>query len=168
MSVRPPLASAAFDLLCNEYVDYLMRNHDDSRGGKEALFAKLEAGGYDIGRRLAEKLTWDKPRMAADLDVFKWLCRKFWVEVFRKPADRLQTNNKGVYLLIDLAFRWTQYMSPPLPTTSEESRPDLLKYLIFPCGLIRGALTAFGLDCAVHVDIANLPRVEFEVRLKEA
>lgn len=197
-----------------------------------------------MGRRLAERLTWDKPRMPSDLDVFKWVCRKLWVEVFRKPADKLQTNNKvsgegggrerervreaeeegavcataayhhpspdcrhhspflshflqGVYLLLDYAFKWTQYVSPPAPggggagaasgggaaggeaadaasagggagSDDATTRPAVLPYLVFPCGLLRGALTALDMPCTVHVDAANLPRVEFQVRLKEA
>lgn len=49
------ISSAPLDLLCNELVDYLLRNLDDSREGREELYSRLESTGYDIGRRFAER-----------------------------------------------------------------------------------------------------------------
>ncbi|GAB4835888.1 hypothetical protein Ancab_000807 [Ancistrocladus abbreviatus] len=39
-------------------------------------------------------------------------------------------------------------------------------HLYFPCGIIRGALTNFGIPCAVSADISNLPACSFVVRIK--
>src|SRR4051794_3935749 len=36
----------------------------------------------------------------------KFLCKEFWLSVFRKQIDKLQTNYKGIYVLHDFQFRW--------------------------------------------------------------
>ena len=35
-----------------------------------------------------ERYTWDRPRIGTDLDAIKFICKEFWVEVFRKQARR--------------------------------------------------------------------------------
>jgi hypothetical protein len=124
--------------------------------------------------------------MIKDLDVMKWLCREFWTEVFRKSTDRLQTNNRvrrlassllhptaaihtsvcvqGVYVLQDFNFRWTKYISGAV---GEDNRALVLKFALLPCGLLRGALSALGMDVTVNVDVSHLPKVIFQINLKE-
>lgn len=101
-------------------------------------------------------------RITEPLDALKWLCRELWVELFRKAVDRLQTNNRGVFVLQDTTFRWTKYISGE---PGEDGKALTLKYMLIPCGLIRGALSAWGLDAVVNVDIALLPKAVFHVKL---
>lgn len=124
-------------------------------------------------------MTRDRERLLETLDVMKWLCREFWPEVFRKSVDKLQMNNMGVFVLQDTAFRWTRYVSgptdvdpcappgaaPPAGDTQSASLALTLKYLLLPCGLIRGALAAFGLSAAVNVDVSAMPRAVFQARV---
>lgn len=65
-------------------------------------------------------------------------------------------------MLQDLSFRWARFISGG-PT--EDSRALALKYMLIPCGLIRGALGAWGLDVIVNVDVSALPKAVFHVRL---
>lgn len=95
--------------------------------------------------------------------MIKFVCREFWSEVFKKAVDKLQTNNRGVYVLQDFNFRWTRFMSAPV---GEDTKAHVLKYLILPCGMLRGALAAFGFDCVVNADIGGLPRAVFHIRIK--
>lgn len=109
------------------------------------------------------------------LDVVKYVCRELWAELHGKPVDKLQTNNKGVFVLQDFSYRWTRYLSPPAggsghvqgagaAAAAPPSGAELaLKYLLFPCGLIRGALAAFGLAAAVNADASATPRVVFHI-----
>lgn len=161
---RPPVSSAPFDALHGELVAHLLRNHDDGRYAREELYAKLEGAGFDVGRRFAERLARERERLVEPLDVVKFLCRDFWTEVFRKPVDKLQTNNKGVFVLQDFNFRWVRHTTAG---AGEDGKAQALRYVLFPCGLLRGALAAFGLDCAVNADISGLPRTVFHIRVKE-
>lgn len=71
---------------------------------------------------------------------------------------------QGVYVLQDTNFRWTKYVSG---APGEDMRALALKYTIFPCGLIRGALAAFDMDVTVNVEVSNLPKVLFQISLKD-
>ena len=104
----------------------------------------------------------DRDRLIEPLDAVKWLCREFWVDLFRKPVDRLQTNNRGVFVLQDDSFRWTRFVSAG---PAEDNKALTLKYFVIPCGLIRGALSAWGLDAVVNVDVAKLPKAIFHITL---
>ena len=158
----PTVNAAALDLLHLEFGAYLLRNHDDGRVAQEQLFAKLEAAHFAVGRRFAERLARDRERLVEVLDVVKFLCREFWSEAFRKPVDKLQTNNKGTFVQQEFSIR-------PLPARSTapgtDARPQALRIAVGACGLVRGALAAFGLEAAVNADVSALPRVLFQVRL---
>ena len=99
------------------------------------------------------------------LDAVKFVCRELWTAVFQKAVDKLQTNNRGVFVLQDYAFRWLRHASPP---AGDDAPPALLRHTLFPAGLVRGALAALGLDVAVNVDISGLPRAVFHIRVRDA
>lgn len=72
-----------------------------------------------------------------------FLCKEFWFEVFKKRVDNLKTNNRGIYVLQDNAFRWIRNLHAIGP--SEEAGNTALReyaasYTHFPCGIIRGLL----------------------------
>lgn len=104
------------------------------------------------------------------LDVLKWVCRHLWHEIFGKSADKLQTNNKDIFVFQDYKFRWVRFLSLPISdATSNEMSEDaknLLKFIYYPCGIIRGALSVFGINCDVNADISGSPHCVFHVRVK--
>jgi hypothetical protein len=103
-----------------------------------------------------------RDRPAEVLDVVKFVCREFWSDLHQKAIDKLQTNNKGVFVLQDFNYRWVRFVSAG---AGEDSRALALKYLVFPCGLIRGALAALDVDAAVNADVSASPRVVFSVKV---
>ena len=42
--------------------------------------------GFRTGRQLAERYTANRARLGEPLDVIKFVCKEFWMEVFRKQA----------------------------------------------------------------------------------
>ncbi len=159
------VSAAGLDVLQAEFTAYLLRNHADGRFGQEALFQKLEASGYATGKRYVERLTRDRERLVDTLDVLKFVCREFWTDAFRKAVDKLQTNNKGTFVLQDFNFRPLRHLSGG---PGEDTKAVALTYLVGPCGMIRGALAGLGLECSVNADASALPRVVFQLRLKDA
>ena len=114
---------------------------------------KLEAMGYDVGYRFAERAARDKPRMLAPLDVIKFVCKEFWIAIFNKQIDKLQTNHRGVFVVQDFSFRWVAGISA---ATEHETKEMALLFLVFPCGLIRGALANLGLTAIVNGDVPDV------------
>ncbi|CAH0473654.1 unnamed protein product [Peronospora belbahrii] len=134
---------------------------------REAVIVKLEAMGYDVGYRLAEKEARDISRMLEPLDVIKFVCKDFWIAIFKKQIDKLQTNHRGVFVVQDFSFRWLAGISA---ATEKETREMALLFLVFPCGLIRGALANLGLTAIVNGDIPDvrvLPGCLFNIKIKQ-
>jgi len=206
MSIPPRnslVSATALDLLNLEFAAYLLRNHDDGRVAQEAMSGKLERVNFNVGRRYAERLCRERTeRMSLEsIDIVKFVCRELWTELFRKPVDKLQTNNKGTYVLQDYSFRPLRYLSteaPPLlpPSSShtglsvssiggegggfvssvpisaltasalEDTKMQALRIVVGACGLVRGALDAFGMtDAIVTADVSGLPRVVFTIKV---
>ena len=103
----------------------------------------------------------DVKRPVEILDVMKWVCRDFWIELYQKSIDKLQTNNKDKFVLQDFNYRWMRYMFPG----GEEARHAAKKYLVFPCALIRGALAACDVDAIVNAEFSQAPKVLFHIKL---
>jgi trafficking protein particle complex subunit 6 len=150
----------------------------------EMAAAKLERLGWSVGYRWTERLaqykTWnavsapppppannnnnsggdDAAAVAAQqLEAVKFLCKEVWMEIFRKPIDKLQTNHRG-----DL--KWLTRF----PAGTEESRVAAMRFLAFPCGLIRGALANLGIPAVVSCDFLadgkNMSACNFNIKVK--
>jgi len=141
----------------------------------ERTAAKIESMGYNVGYRLCERLAQTKPSLSmavalknvdSALEAVKFLCKEFWIEVFRKPIDKLQTNHRGVFVLKDNELLWLRR----LPAEDERSRVAAIKLLAFPCGLIRGALSNLGISSVVSCDFLadgkNMASCSFNVKVK--
>ncbi|DAZ99940.1 TPA: hypothetical protein N0F65_008747 [Lagenidium giganteum] len=136
-----------------------------AKSRKEELTIKLEALGYDVGYRFAERhrSAKDRPRMNEALDVIKFVCKDFWISVFKKQIDKLQTNHRGVFVLQDFSFRWLSSFS----STNDQHTKELgLLFLVFPCGIVRGALANLGVTAIVNADITALPGCLFNIKIK--
>lgn len=126
----------------------------------EAAFSKLEGMGFQVGLRLIERLTKDHPRFKDELDVMKFICTDLWKYVYEKQIDTLRTNNQGTYVLTDNNFR-------PLTFFGAEGILQYYaicsRFIAFPCGIVRGALSALGTRCTVSAKAMSMVCCVFEV-----
>ncbi|RQM21366.1 hypothetical protein B5M09_009845 [Aphanomyces astaci] len=113
---------------------------EDAWAPSDDLTAKLEAFGYDVGYRFVERFSRDRPRLLEPLDVIKFLCKDFWIHIFKKQIDKLQTNHR--------------------------SKQKALVFLVFPCGLLRGALANLGILAIVNADLNAVPGCVFNIKLR--
>eukprot|EP00468_Gymnochlora_sp_CCMP2014_P000311 CAMPEP_0167743964 /NCGR_PEP_ID=MMETSP0110_2-20121227/2311_1 /TAXON_ID=629695 /ORGANISM="Gymnochlora sp., Strain CCMP2014" /LENGTH=140 /DNA_ID=CAMNT_0007628399 /DNA_START=150 /DNA_END=572 /DNA_ORIENTATION=+ len=118
----------------------------------------MESMGMHVGKRLAERYTCYVPRINAQLDMIKFICKEFWTEVFRKQADKLQTNYQGIYVLHDYNLPWFSKLSH---TNIELQEAQALASLA--CGIVKGALLNLGMKAKVTCEIVNIPRCQFTV-----
>ncbi|XP_077250403.1 uncharacterized protein LOC143889894 isoform X2 [Tasmannia lanceolata] len=148
----------------------------------ELAARRIEAIGYQVGLQLSERYTMEQPRFSDHLEAIKFICKDFWSELFKKQIDNLKTNRRGTFVLQDNQFRWLTRMSsdpspvetnlsqdadPPSPATADTKAAQATSmHLYFPCGIIRGALSNLGIQCAVSADISNLPACSFVIRIK--
>ncbi|KAH8910080.1 transport protein particle component [Coniochaeta sp. PMI_546] len=128
---------------------------------RDAVFYRLETLGYRVGQGLVERFSRDRPRFNDTLDVIKFVCKDLWTLAFRKQVDNLKTNHRGVYVLTDNAFRPFSRMS------AEAGGQAVLRaqpFLWFPCGIVRGALAAMGINATVQAETSELPGAVFQIK----
>ncbi|KAG9045343.1 Trafficking protein particle complex subunit 33 [Tulasnella sp. UAMH 9824] len=130
---------------------------------EEALRLRLEGMGAVVGSNLAERYSKDKPRFQDTLDTVKFICKDLWTAMWDKQVDNLRTNHRGVYVLQDNAFKPLLRMSSPDGSADALRRAKI--YLAFPVGVIRGALSRFGLNAVVTSEAVTLPQCTFQVKL---
>ncbi|KAI1247472.1 hypothetical protein MGN70_011362 [Eutypa lata] len=128
---------------------------------RDAVFYRLETLGYRVGMGLVERFSRDRPRFHDALDAIKFVCKDLWMLVFRKQVDNLKTNHRGVYVLTDNAFR-------PLARMSADAGGQAVlraqPFLWFPCGILRGALAAMGINATVQGETSELPGAVFQIK----
>ncbi|ROT38815.1 transport protein particle component [Sodiomyces alkalinus F11] len=128
---------------------------------RDAVFYRLERLGYRVGQGLVERFSRDRPRFNDNLDVIKFLCKDLWFLVFRKQVDNLKTNHRGVYVLTDNNFKPFSRMSTDVGGQAViRAQP----FLWFPCGILRGALAAMGVDATVQAESHELPSAVFQIK----
>ncbi|KAK6534684.1 Trafficking protein particle complex subunit 33 [Arthrobotrys megalospora] len=132
----------------------------DEETARDDIFNRLENLGYKVGIGLVERFSRDRSRFTDNLDVIKFLCKDIWHLVFRKQIDNLKTNHRGVYVLTDMTFRPLVRMSASsgVPAVSKAA-----PFLQFPCGIIRGALSAMGVNAQVSAETPGLPGAVFQI-----
>ncbi|KAK6362017.1 Trafficking protein particle complex subunit 33 [Orbilia blumenaviensis] len=153
----PSTPTAAAPTTTTTTTDASISDEDTAR---EDLFNRLENLGYKVGIGLVERFSRDRSRFTDNLDVIKFLCKDIWHLVFRKQIDNLKTNHRGVYVLSDAYFRPLLRMSASsgVPTASKAA-----PFLQFPCGIIRGALSAMGVNAQVSAENPGLANAVFQI-----
>ncbi|KAJ3179844.1 Trafficking protein particle complex subunit 33 [Geranomyces variabilis] len=164
---RRLVAEASLDFLVVEMVDLMHRSHAGETGetDREAAYFKLENLGYQLGMAMVERITKDRPRFLDNLDVVKFICKDFWIALFKKQIDNLKTNHRGVYVLTDNNFRWFSRMSGD--GTSADISRQAFAHLAFPCGLIRGALGNLGVATVVSGEVTTIPHCTFQIKISK-
>merc|ERR1711997_337388 len=146
------------ELLHLELVSRLAEKKGQER---EKGLTDLELIGYNAGYRMGEKLTREHPKFKDELDLMKFICKDYWVCIFRKQIDNLRTNHQGVYVLQDKSFKYLQTVS-----NSKQYFEDSAAFLVFTCGLIRGSLANLGVKSVVTTDVNTLPAVKFQIQVQ--
>jgi len=158
----PVAEEIPFELLHLELVGQILEKTDAEE--RERALANLELIGFNAGYRLIEKLTKESPKFKDELDLMKFICKDFWMSVFRKQIDNLRTNHQGVYVLQDNHFKFLSKVSE-----SKQYLESSSKFVVFSCGLIRGSLSNLGVNTIVTAEISGqLPSVKFQVQVQRS
>jgi len=130
------------------------------KGDTNELLSKLEFIGFNTGYRLIERLLRDSPRFKDELETIKFVCKDFWVAVFKKQIDNLRTNHQGTYVLQDNSFKFLSKIS-----ASKQHLEHGPKFLAYTCGIIRGALGNLGIASVVIAEVVVLPSCRFHITI---
>ncbi|CAJ2509900.1 Uu.00g058000.m01.CDS01 [Anthostomella pinea] len=137
------------------------RSRLDEDEERDAVFFRLETLGYRVGLGLVERFSRDRPRFNDTLDAIKFVCKDLWMLVFKKQVDNLKTNHRGVYVLTDNSFRPLSRMSTD---AGGQAVARAQPFLWFPCGILKGALSAMGINATVQAESSELPGAVFQIK----
>ncbi|OQO03452.1 hypothetical protein B0A48_10116 [Cryoendolithus antarcticus] len=140
-------------------------------GTREALYFRLNNMGYRVGQGLAERFSTNRPRPVTPLETIKFICKDLWPLLFRKQIDNLKTNHRGIFVLTDVRFQPLSRVSVDRragPRAAEELVRRAQVYLVFPAGVIRGALSALGIEATVQGETTEIPTATFQIKTKGA
>ncbi len=121
----------------------------------------LDKMGFQVGSKFLESQTRERVRQQGTLEAIKFVCKAIWMSAFGKSIDKLQTNHKGIFVLRDEKFRFLYAVN--LDASVEQKQ----RFMAFPCGFIRGALSNMGFECAVSAEALELPCVNFHIQLHD-
>src|ERR1700722_19420121 len=157
-----------FDILFQQILQHAIEQSKvDGVADYELAFYKVERAGFVAGQQLLDKLFPDVERRRQvgrnHLECLKYLCKEVWQNAFGKMMDNLKTNRKETFVMIDADFSWIKIFGED--ARSQEITQLVILYLAFPCGLLRGAFTGFGLIAAVTAEIPAFPQCSFQVHL---
>ncbi|XP_049643268.1 trafficking protein particle complex subunit 6A [Suncus etruscus] len=155
--------SALFEFLHTEMVAELCAHDPDpGPGGQKSSLAVLEGAGFRVGQALGERLSQEVLSFRGELDILKFLCKDIWMALFQKQMDSLRTNHQGTYVLQDNSFPLLVRMG-----SGAQYMDEAPKFLAFPCGLLRGALSTLGIESLVSASVATLPACRFQVLIQK-
>ena len=127
----------------------------------EVAVSDIESIGFQVGQRIVEGRAKGMRRMKGARDVMKFMCKDFWAFAFgATKVPRLQTNNYDTYVIEDTNFSLLEHVAP---VGDVDFDTEVLKFLIYPCGLIRGALSSLGVVCTVNAECTESPKVKFTI-----
>lgn len=74
--------------------------------------------GFDLGKRVASRITLGIAPFSDSRDALKFICKEFWLYMFNQQATRLQANKKGVFVIYDSNFSPLQTLARLCITTT--------------------------------------------------
>lgn len=107
------------------------------------------------------------PRMTEPLDKVKFVCKEFWMAVFKKQATGLKTNHKGRFVMEDASLRWLEPLrgghgaSGEAPTQTCREIVEL--YITLACGFLKGALFHLNMACTIVGTTNGAPHCKFTI-----
>ncbi|GAM27416.1 hypothetical protein SAMD00019534_105920 [Acytostelium subglobosum LB1] len=155
------ISVSCFEYLYIEIIQYIVAS---CKTDKTQIAKRLEKLGFKVGHKLVDKLSIDPTTLYTDpLDIVKFICKVFWMAVFKKSVDSLRTNHKGIFVLTEQKFQWLLHLSFDPSSTNK----DCSEYVHFAVGLVKGAMANFGYKTSVGFEIQHNHTVVFTIRLEQ-
>ncbi|EGW30176.1 uncharacterized protein SPAPADRAFT_63790 [Spathaspora passalidarum NRRL Y-27907] len=136
---------------------------DSSLIHNDEVTIRVENYGYNLGVKIAEVLLYRAGgnKIVDILDIMKFVCRDVWKCLYNKQMDNLRTNHRGTFVLVDTNYKLISALNSPHGMQDTLSKAKV--YMWFPCGVIRGILSNFGIEANVTAEITQFPSVTFNI-----
>ena len=154
MQSQQDVYDSLFILMVNESIQYIFSKKLDKKTQKQ----EIEELGIQLGEKVTNNLlNTDKSRATLDKNsvdnYFQFITKNVWEFIFQDSNCQLSKENEGAnYLITSGDIKLYNYL---VTEKGNQNDPKLEAILNFICGIIKGALNVFNIECIVTPNVAN-------------
>ncbi len=154
MQSQQDVYDSLFILMVNESIQYVFSKNLDKKAQKQ----EIEELGIQLGEKVTNNLlNTDKSRATLDKNsvdnYFQFITKNVWEFIFQDSNCQLSKENEGAnYLITSGDIKLYNYL---VTEKGNQNDPKLEAILNFICGIIKGALNVFNIECIVTPNVSN-------------
>ena len=154
MQSQQDVYDSLFILMVNESIRYVFSKNLDKKAQKQ----EIEELGIQLGEKVTNNLlNTDKSRSTLDKNsvdnYFQFITKNVWEFIFQDSNCQLSKENEGAnYLITSGDIKLYNYL---VTEKGNQNDPKLEAILNFICGIIKGALNVFNIECIVTPNVSN-------------
>ena len=154
MQSQQDVYDSLFILMVNESIQYVFSKNLDKKAQKQ----EIEELGIQLGEKVTNNLlNLDKSRSTLDKNsvdnYFQFITKNVWELIFQDSNCQLSKENEGAnYLITSGDIKLYNYL---VTEKGNQNDPKLEAILNFICGIIKGALNVFNIECIVTPNVSN-------------
>ena len=154
MQSQQDVYDSLFILMVNESIQYVFSKNLDKKAQKQ----EIEELGIQLGEKVTNNLlNTDKSRSTLDKNsvdnYFQFITKNVWEFIFQDSNCQLSKENEGAnYLITSGDIKLYNFL---VTEKGNQNDPKLEAILNFICGIIKGALNVFNIECIVTPNVSN-------------
>ena len=157
MQYQNEVFDSIFLLTVNESIKYIFSKKLDKKAQKQ----EIEELGFQLGEKVTNHLlNTDNNRITSEKNsietYFQFITQNVWEFIFRdKYCQSTKENNGSNFIITSGDIRLYNYL---VTEKGNQNDPKLEAVLNFICGIIKGALNVFNIECIIIPNVANYSR----------
>ena len=154
MQSQQDVYDSLFILMVNESIQYVFSKNLDKKAQKQ----EIEELGIQLGEKVTNNLlNTDKSRATLDKNsvdnYFQFITKNVWEFIFQDSNCQLSKENEGAnYLITSGDIKLYNYL---VTEKGNQNDAKLEAILNFICGIIKGALNVFNIECIVSPNVTS-------------
>ena len=158
MNFQSDVFDSIFLLMVNESIQYIFSKKLDKKAQKQ----EIEELGFQLGEKVTNNLlNTDNNRITSEKNTtenyFQFITQNVWEFIFKDKYCQLTRENDGSNFVITSGdIRLYNFL---ITEKGNQSDPKLEAVLNFICGIIKGSLSVFNIECIVIPNVANYSRL---------
>ena len=157
MFYQSEVFDSIFILMVNESIQYIFSKKLDKKAQKQ----EIEELGFQLGEKVTNNLlNLDNNKITSEKNTtenyFQFITQNVWEFIFKDKFCQLTRENDGLNFVITSGdIRLYNFL---ITERGNQSDPKLEAVLNFICGIIKGSLSVFNIECIVIPNVANYSR----------
>ena len=154
MQSQQDVYDSLFILLVNESIKYVFSKKLDKKAQKQ----EIEELGIQLGEKVTNNLlNSDKSRVILEKNsvdnYFQFITKCVWEFIFQDSNCQLTKENEGAnYLITSGDIKLYNYL---VTEKGNQNDPKLEAILTYICGILKGALNVFNIECIVTPNVSS-------------